>query len=92
MRTRRRTAFIITTLLVLLALILLQVWYVALQIYPEMAMAINSQCRVVSPNYGWNGKVMGWQVGQNSLLNRPPEHNIHHRREAIGDRRKLVHG
>lgn len=92
MRTRRRTAFIITTLLVLLALILLQVWYVALQIYPEMAMAINSQCRVVSPNYGWNGKVMGWQVGQNSLLNRPPEHNIHHRREAIGDRRKLVQG
>jgi len=44
----------ITALLILLALILLQVWYVVLQIYPEMAMAINTQCKAVSPIYGWN--------------------------------------
>jgi len=88
-RLKRRTVFMITALLILLALILLQVWYVVLQIYPEMAMAINTQCKAVSPIYGWNGKVMGVQIGQNSLLNRPDTHNIHHRRDANGDRRKL---
>ncbi len=61
-----------------------------LRLYPELSMALNSQCKVKAR--GWDGKVMGVRIGATwngwvDYNTRPRSHNLHHRTNATGDRR-----
>lgn len=53
------------------------------EIFPETDLVLNSQC--TAPMQNWDGKILNFQVWENTYSSRPSYYNLHNENEYVGN-------